>query len=183
MTDTPENLTAQVLTMADLVAYQPGSVVSRTVIDKKVGTITLFAFGEGQGLSEHTAPYDAFVQIVDGEAAITIAGTPSTLQAGQMIIMPANKPHSLKATKKFNEKNVFLMTDPDSWNEDRPLGGEKWIPHFEQPKAGDCGEKGNPQLDSIPGGELVTQERVSHEKGFVESRLLGSQMKLLSQLS
>ncbi len=108
MTDTPGNLTAQVLTMSDLVAYQTGSIISRTVIDKKVGTITLFAFDEGQGLSEHTVPYDAFVQIVDGEGEITIAGTPHTLHAGQMIIMPANKPHLVKATRKFKMLLVMI---------------------------------------------------------------------------
>ena len=98
----------QPLTMTELVAYQDGSVVSRTLIDKKIGTLTVFAFGEGQGLSEHTAPYDAFVQILDGEAEITIAGTAQRLTAGQMIIMPADKPHSLKGVKRFKMLLVMI---------------------------------------------------------------------------
>ena len=98
----------QPLTMTELVAYQDGSVVSRTLIDKKIGTLTVFAFGEGQGLSEHTAPYDAFVQILDGEAEITIAGTVHHLSAGQMIIMPADKPHSLKGVKRFKMLLVMI---------------------------------------------------------------------------
>jgi len=93
--------------MVDQVAYQEESVVSKTLIDKKVGTVTLFAFGEGQGLSEHTAPFDAMVCILDGEAEITIAGNPILVKAGEMIIMPANKPHALKAIKKF--KMMLIM--------------------------------------------------------------------------
>ena len=89
------------LTMTELTAYQEGSIISRTLIDKKVGTVTVFAFDEGQGLSEHTVPYDAFVQILDGEAEVTIAGTVHHLVAGQMIIMPADRPHMLKAVKRF----------------------------------------------------------------------------------
>jgi quercetin dioxygenase-like cupin family protein len=87
--------------LADLIEYQEASVVSRTLIDKKAGTVTLFAFDERQGLSEHTAPYDALVEIIDGEAEITISGKKHHLKAGEMIIMPANQPHSLKATVKF----------------------------------------------------------------------------------
>jgi len=94
--------------MTDLVAYQEGSVVSRTLIDKKVGTVTVFAFGEGQGLSEHTAPYDVCVQILDGEAEVTIAGTVHHLAAGQMIIMPANQPHALRADKRFKMLLVMI---------------------------------------------------------------------------
>lgn len=108
MNEETTNLTAQVLTMTDLVAYQEGSVVSRTIIDKKIGTLTLFAFGAGQGLSEHTAPYDAVVQIVDGEADITIAGTTHHLMAGQMIIMPANQPHSLRSDQRFKMLLVMI---------------------------------------------------------------------------
>ncbi|MBN2569116.1 MAG: cupin domain-containing protein [Deltaproteobacteria bacterium] len=93
--------------MADQVVYQDDSVVSKTLIDKKVGTVTLFAFGKGQGLSEHTAPFDAMVCILDGEAEIIIAGNPVSVKAGEMIIMPANKPHSLKAVKKF--KMMLIM--------------------------------------------------------------------------
>ena len=83
------------------VDYAVESVVSKTLIDKKVGTLTLFSFDQGQGLSEHTAPYDAVVQVLDGEAVITIGGKPGTVMASQMIIMPANVPHSLKAEKRF----------------------------------------------------------------------------------
>ena len=103
-----ESLTAKVLDMARLVEYQTGSVVSRAVIQKKTGTITLFAFDEGQGLSEHTAPFDAFVQIVDGESEITIAGVKHTVGKGQLIIMPANQPHSLKAVRKFKMLLVMI---------------------------------------------------------------------------
>lgn len=102
------DLIGKALTMSDLVAYQDGSVVSKTLIDKKIGTVTLFSFDAGQGLSEHTAPYDAFVQIVDGEAEVTIEGSPQTVTAGQMIIMPANKPHALKAVKPFKMLLVMI---------------------------------------------------------------------------
>lgn len=90
-------LASAVLNIKDLVSYQTGSVVSRTLIDKSVGTVTVFAFDHGQGLSEHTAPFDAFVQIIEGTADITIDGYLHTVKEGEMIIMPANRPHSLKA--------------------------------------------------------------------------------------
>ena len=89
------------LTLSELVAYHDGSVVSKTLIDKKISTLTMFSFGAGQGLSEHTAPFDAVVQVVDGEAEVIINGEPQTICAGQMIIMPANIPHELKAVKPF----------------------------------------------------------------------------------
>jgi quercetin dioxygenase-like cupin family protein len=108
MNATAENMTGQVLAMGDLVAYQEGSVVSRTVIDKKIGTITLFAFAQGQGLSEHTAPYDAFVQVIDGTAEITIDGTAHRVAAGEMLIMPADRPHSLKAVERFKMLLVMI---------------------------------------------------------------------------
>ena len=95
------NLAGTVLNMKDLVSYQTGSVVSRTLIDKSVGTVTVFAFDHGQGLSEHTAPFDALVQIIDGTADITIDGSLHTVKEGEMIIMPANRPHSLKANPQF----------------------------------------------------------------------------------
>lgn len=98
---------AQVAVMADLVNYQDGAVVSRTVIDKKAGTVTLFAFDAGQGLSEHAAPYDALVQVLDGEVTISIAGKPFELHAGEMIIMPANQPHAVRAVKRF--KMILTM--------------------------------------------------------------------------
>lgn len=96
-----ENLKSQVITLANLADYQDGSIVSRTIIDKKSGTVTLFAFDEGQALSEHTAPFDAMVEIIDGEALITISSKPHHLKKGEMVIMPANEPHALKATKSF----------------------------------------------------------------------------------
>jgi quercetin dioxygenase-like cupin family protein len=84
-----------------LIDYQPGAVVSRTLIDRKSGTVTLFSFDKGQGLSEHKAPYDALVQVLDGKAQIFISGKPSIVKEGQMIILPANKPHALKAVARF----------------------------------------------------------------------------------
>jgi quercetin dioxygenase-like cupin family protein len=96
------------LTLSELVSYQEGSVVSKTLIDKKIGTLTMFSFGAGQGLSEHTAPYDAVVQVVDGEAEVIINGEPQTVSAGQLIIMPANIPHELKAVKPFKMLLVMI---------------------------------------------------------------------------
>ncbi len=87
--------------VADLVAYQDGAVVSRTLVKRPAGTVTLFAFAEGQELSEHTAPYDALVQVVEGETEIAIAGQPFRLRAGDMIVMPANRPHGVKAVAAF----------------------------------------------------------------------------------
>jgi quercetin dioxygenase-like cupin family protein len=81
--------------------YQKETVVSKTIIEKKTGTVTLFAFDQGQGLSEHTAPFDALVQVLDGEVEIKISGNPFHLKQGEMIIMPANKPHALKAVRQF----------------------------------------------------------------------------------
>jgi quercetin dioxygenase-like cupin family protein len=96
-----EKLETQVMSLVDSIDYQDDSVVSREIINKKTGTITAFAFDEGQGLSEHTAPFDAVVQILDGEAELTIGGKVLNAFSGQMVIMPANVPHSVKATKKF----------------------------------------------------------------------------------
>jgi quercetin dioxygenase-like cupin family protein len=87
--------------LVDLVNYQEQSVVSKTLIKKETGTVTLFAFDQGQGLSEHTAPFDAFVYVLDGELEITISGNPLILKEGEMIIMLANEPHALKAVKRF----------------------------------------------------------------------------------
>jgi quercetin dioxygenase-like cupin family protein len=102
------DLRAQVLKLADLAEYQDGAVVSRTIIDKKVGTITVFSFDEGQGLSEHIAPYDAFVYILDGQAEITISGKKLLVNEGEMVIMPANKPHALRAIKRFKMQLVMI---------------------------------------------------------------------------
>lgn len=87
--------------MSDLVSYQDGSIVSRTLMDKRAGTITLFAFDEGQGLSEHAAPFDALVHVLDGEVDLTLSGNVHSMKAGDFIIMPANEPHELKAVKRF----------------------------------------------------------------------------------
>ncbi len=114
MSDTNESLTGKAVAMKELVSYQSGSVVSRTLIDRKIGTITLFSFAEGQGLSEHTAPYDAFVQIVDGTAEVTIDGKPQRVVAGEFIIMPANLPHSLKAVERFKMMLVMIRAAADS---------------------------------------------------------------------
>jgi quercetin dioxygenase-like cupin family protein len=105
-----DNLLAQVLNMAALVDYQKGAVVSREIIKKQTGTVTIFAFDKGQGLSEHTAPFDALVQILDGEAEITISGKPNKLTAGEMIIMPAGEPHSLKALAKFKMALIMIRS-------------------------------------------------------------------------
>lgn len=94
--------------LAGLVDYQADSIVSRELIKKGVGTITLFAFDAGQGLSEHTAPYDAFVQVVEGEAEVSIAGKPHSVKAGEFIIMPANKPHALQARQRFKMLLVMI---------------------------------------------------------------------------
>ncbi len=100
-------LVPQVIALIDWADYQEGSVVSRTIIDRKTGTITFFAFDKGQGLSEHTAPFDALVYILDGEAEITIAGTPFLAREGEMVIMPANHPHALRAVERF--KMILVM--------------------------------------------------------------------------
>jgi len=96
-----ERLLATVAKLTDLVGYQEGAVVSRTIMSAKAGTVTLFAFDAGQGLSEHTAPFHALVQILDGEAEVTISGTTQRLQSGEIIIMPAHQPHALHAPMRF----------------------------------------------------------------------------------
>ncbi len=98
---------AEVAKLQGMIEYQEGSVVSRTLIDKKAGTVTLFAFDAGEGLSEHTVPYDAMVQILDGEAEVAISGERFRLGPGEMIIMPANKPHALTALTRF--KMLLIM--------------------------------------------------------------------------
>jgi len=103
-------LLKQKFELTSLLDYQTGAVVSRTILGKKTGTITLFTFDEGEGLSEHTAPFDAFVQILDGTAAITISGEMFNLKAGEMIVMPANVPHALKATTPFKMLLVMVKS-------------------------------------------------------------------------
>ena len=102
-----KELMAQVATVVNLVDYQNGAVVSRTIVNRKTGTVTLFAFDKEQGLSEHTAPFDALVQVIDGQAEIVISGKPLRLRQGEMTIMPANEPHALKAVERF--KMILTM--------------------------------------------------------------------------
>ena len=97
----------EVSKIVDLVQYQEGSIVSRTIIDKKTGTVTMFAFDEGRGLSEHTTPLDALVHLLDGEAEIIISGRAFLLREGEIITMPANEPHALRAVKRF--KMILTM--------------------------------------------------------------------------
>lgn len=92
---------SQAINLADLVAYQEGSVVSRQLVKRDKGNVTLFAFDAGQGLTEHTSPFDALVQILDGEAEITISGKPCRVRAGEIILMPAGEPHGLRAPARF----------------------------------------------------------------------------------
>jgi len=102
-----QNELTQALDLDNMLNYQEGSIVSRTLLKKDTGTVTLFSFDQGEGLSEHTAPFDAIVYIFDGEAEITISKDNHILTKGQMILMPANKPHALKALKKF--KMMLIM--------------------------------------------------------------------------
>jgi quercetin dioxygenase-like cupin family protein len=90
-----------------LVDYQDGAVVSREILKKPTGTVTIFAFDEGEGLSEHTAPFDALAHVLEGEAEITIAGQPHRVRSGEMILMPAGQPHALKAVQRF--KMILTM--------------------------------------------------------------------------
>ena len=98
---------SQNVLITDLAAYQEGAVVSRTLIDKDTGTVTVFAFDEGQNLSEHTAPFDALVYLIDGEAEIIISGNPLHVKKGEIVLMPAYEPHSVRAVKKF--KMILTM--------------------------------------------------------------------------
>lgn len=102
-----KTIPGQATKVIDLADYQEGSVVSRTIVDKKTGTVTFFAFDEGQALSEHTAPFDALVCIIDGEAEITISGKPFHLKEGEITVMPAHQPHALRAVKRF--KMILTM--------------------------------------------------------------------------
>lgn len=90
-----------VFEMANLIEYQMGAIVSRVIIKGEKGNVTLFAFDQSQELSEHTAPFDALVHILDGEAEIRISGQPHLLKSGQAVIMPANEPHAVKAVTRF----------------------------------------------------------------------------------
>jgi quercetin dioxygenase-like cupin family protein len=109
MSDKPEgkDINASPSALAELIEYQAGSIVSRMLVNKDAGTVTLFAFDKGQGLSEHTAPFDALVYVIEGVTEITISGKPMTLESGDTVIMPANDPHALKAIEKF--KMLLVM--------------------------------------------------------------------------
>ncbi len=96
-----DELSGRPLKLKDLVHYQRGAVVSRTLLDRKAGTITAFAFAQGQGLSEHTAPFDAILQILEGRAEVTIGGERLSLEEGEMVMMPADIPHALRAPEDF----------------------------------------------------------------------------------
>lgn len=107
-TPTAAPLTSKAIPMAGLVEVAPGAVVSRTVVSKKAGTVTLFAFDKGQGLSTHSAPYDAMVWILDGSVQITIDGKKVRAKTGDMVIMPANLPHALHAVQPFKMALVMV---------------------------------------------------------------------------
>lgn len=98
---------ADAVCLMDLVTYQDGSVVSRTIVKRPTGTVTLFAFDAGQGLSEHTAAFDALAHVLEGEAEITVSGRPLTAKTGEAVLLPANQPHALKALSRF--KMVLTM--------------------------------------------------------------------------
>ena len=104
------SIIGRAVNLEQLVDYQEGSVVSKTVLEKKTGTVTLFAFDEGQGLSEHTAPFDAMVLILDGEAEVAISGQAQRVSRGEMIIMPANQPHALRAVNRFKMALVMIRS-------------------------------------------------------------------------
>ena len=103
---------AQAVDLLGLVDYADGAIVSRTLAENDAGTLTLFAFDEGQGLSEHTAPFDAIVQVLDGEAELTIGGEAVTATAGQLVVMPANVPHAVRAPGRFKMLLTMLRAKP-----------------------------------------------------------------------
>jgi len=105
-----EDLTARALSLAGLAELQPGAVVSREILRKKTGTVTVFAFDKGEELSEHTAPFDALVFALEGRADVSISGTPHRVKAGEMIIMPAGKPHALKAVDPFKMALIMIRS-------------------------------------------------------------------------
>ncbi len=105
-----DELTSKIFNLQGMTDYQDGAVVSRTIIKKATGTVTVFAFDKGQALSEHTAPFDAMVQILDGRAEILIGGHSFSLKTGEMIIMPANVPHAVKAESRFKMMLVMIKS-------------------------------------------------------------------------
>lgn len=109
MTDKDQKKAAtEVIRLNETVGYQESSIVSRTLIEKKTGTVTIFAFDEGQSLSEHTAPFDAFVHITEGNAEITVSGRIFKVKEGEMIVMPAGEPHSVRASGRFKMMLVLI---------------------------------------------------------------------------
>jgi quercetin dioxygenase-like cupin family protein len=105
-----DKIVGTVLCPADLAAYQSGAVVSRTILKKETGNVTVFAFASGEGLSEHTAPFDAMVFVLDGEAQITVGGERHVVKAGEMLIMPAGVPHALRAVQAFKMMLVMIKS-------------------------------------------------------------------------
>ena len=103
-------LAAQAVTLTGLIDYQEGSVVSRTLIDKKAGTVTLFAFDADQGLSEHIAPFDALLYVFDGEAEVTVSGKPILVKSGMVTVLPAGETHSVKALSRFKMMLVMIRS-------------------------------------------------------------------------
>ena len=99
---------AAIVPLLELVSYQEGAVVSRTLLKRRTGSITLFAFDAGQGLSEHTAPFDALAHILEGEAEIVISGKPLRISSGEMVLMPAHHPHAVTALKPFKMLLVMI---------------------------------------------------------------------------
>jgi len=106
----PKALTGEVAKLTDLVHYQKDAIVSKTIVEKKTGTVTLFAFDRGQGLSEHTAPFDALVCILDGEATVTISGKNHLLKEGETVLMPANEPHALEGPGRFKMMLIMIRS-------------------------------------------------------------------------
>ena len=105
-----KNIKKDIMNLGSMLDYQENSVVSRALINKDVGTVTLFSFDKGEGLSEHTAPFDALVYVFDGEAEIFISKEKFVLKKGQMIIMPANEPHALNAPEKFKMMLIMIKS-------------------------------------------------------------------------
>jgi quercetin dioxygenase-like cupin family protein len=108
MSDTQRGPEPAVRRLADLVAWQPGAVISRALIKKPAGTVTLFAFDEGEGLSEHTAPFEALVLVLEGEADIAIDGAPHRVTSGESIVLPAGRPHAVRAAGRFKMMLVMV---------------------------------------------------------------------------
>ena len=117
MTDTEKTPKAAAFSLSESVTYALGSIVSKTLLKKDTGNITLFSFDKGQGLSEHTSPYDAVVYILDGEAEIAIGGKKQVVRTGEMLIMPANVSHALHAASQF--KMLLILIRGESVQEDR----------------------------------------------------------------